>query len=222
MRSAPSFRGSSVSHFSTAQGSRYSYHPNYNYRTYGTTHANTTFAPSIASRSRVILQPRQSGPTMAFGGSTAVSRAGRSSQRTFAAPSGVSRGWDRGRVHDWNHHHYRYYNGNWFAIDGGFYGPYGYGYSDDYPYGYDYGYDQPYYDNGDNYAAPAPALALSQGLVAAVQNQLTRLGYVTGPADGVVGPLTQNAVAGFQRDHNLSVTGQLDPMTIQALGVPYD
>jgi hypothetical protein len=157
---------------------------------------------------------------MAFGGNSVASR-GRADIRSFAAPSGISRGWDRGHVHTWNHHHFRYYNGDWFAIDGGFDGPYGYGYAD-YPYAYDYGYDQPYYDNGDTYGGPAPALALSQGTVAAVQNQLTRLGYATGPADGVIGPQTQNAVAGFQRDHNLSVTGQLDQMTIQALGVPID
>ena len=225
--SAPSFRGSSVSHFSTAQGPHYSSFSNPgNYRTYGSTRSSTTFAPSISNQNRVFVQPRRSGPTMAFGGSSVVApRAGRSGTRTFAAPANISRGWDRGHVHDWNHHHFRFFNGNWFAIDGGFYGPYGYGYADEYPYSYDYGYDQPYqpyYDNGDNYAGPAPALALSQNLVAAVQNQLTRLGYVTGVQDGVFGPMTQNAVANFQRDHNLSVTGQLDEMTVQALGVPID
>jgi hypothetical protein len=214
VRSAPSFHAPSVSHFSTV--------PHYSYRTYGSPRSSTTFAPSISNQSRVFMQPRQSGPTMAFGGNSVTSRTGRADPRTFAAPAGVSRGWDRGHMHNWNHHHYRFFNGNWFIVDGGFYGPYGYGYADVYPYSYDYGYDQPYYGYGDTYAGPAPAIALSQNLVAAVQNQLTRLGYVTGVSDGVFGPMTQNALANFQRDHNLSVTGQLDQMTLQALGVPYD
>jgi hypothetical protein len=154
---------------------------------------------------------------MAFGGSSNMTpRGGRAGTRAWVAPGEVSRGWDRGHIHEWNHHHFRFFNGNWIVIDGGFYGyPYAYDYG--YPYAYDYSYEPYYNDNG--YVAPTSSLLLSQGLVAAVQNQLTHLGYVTGPADGVIGPLTQNALANFQRDHNLSVTGQLDQMTIQALGV---
>jgi hypothetical protein len=60
----------------------------------------------------------------------------------------------------------------------------------------------------------------SKPLVTTVQNQLTRLGYVTGAADGLNGPLTRNAVSSFQRDHHLSVTGQIDQTTLRVLGVP--
>jgi hypothetical protein len=117
----------------------------------------------------------------------------------------VTRGWDRGSVHEWNHHHFRYNNGAWVIIDAG--GPW--------DYGYDYGYGEPYYAPGysDVYSSP------SDSTVASVQDQLTRLGYSPGGVDGVLGPQTRDAIADFQNDRGMPATGQIDGSLMRALGL---
>ncbi|MGE3772234.1 MAG: peptidoglycan-binding protein [Gammaproteobacteria bacterium] len=69
------------------------------------------------------------------------------------------------------------------------------------------GYPQPAYDN----------------VVAAIQNDLNRLGYAAGAADGVIGPRTSEAIRRYQRDHNLLIDGRATPELvdhIQSLGRP--
>ncbi len=63
-------------------------------------------------------------------------------------------------------------------------------------------------------AAPAVSEA---SLVAAAQRTLAALGYDPGPADGVAGPRTRQALAAFQRDQGLPPTGILDGPTLAAL-----
>ncbi len=41
-----------------------------------------------------------------------------------------------------------------------------------------------------------------------------------GPVDGIFGPTTRDAVAKYQMDKQLEVTGSLSPDTLQSLGVP--
>lgn len=149
-------------------------------------------------------------PSVAFSGATnqySNAPAHAQSSRSFARnqsgagyyqPSAsVSRSWDRGSSHTWNHHHYRWNDGNWVIIDSGAYG---------YPYGYDNGYDsERTYD--------------SRSLAAAVQVRLTRQGYDPGPADGVIGGQTRQAIADFQNDHRLPVTGQIDSPLLQTMGI---
>jgi peptidoglycan hydrolase-like protein with peptidoglycan-binding domain len=53
--------------------------------------------------------------------------------------------------------------------------------------------------------------------VAAAQAALQRLGYDPGPADGLVGPRTQEAVKAFQRDRGLPETGELTHELIQLM-----
>ena len=53
--------------------------------------------------------------------------------------------------------------------------------------------------------------------VAAAQQRLKDRGYYSGPMDGVMGPRTAVALRAYQRDHGLSVTGQLDTQTASAL-----
>lgn len=62
--------------------------------------------------------------------------------------------------------------------------------------------------------------SLSQGVVQQVQRQLQQDGfYQNGDIDGLYGPNTAQAIANFQRQNGLAVTGQLNGQTLQALGV---
>ncbi len=57
--------------------------------------------------------------------------------------------------------------------------------------------------------------------VADLQRKLAAAGFPSGPADGVFGPMTRNAVLAFQRAHHLAVDGIAGPQTMGALrGAP--
>lgn len=56
-------------------------------------------------------------------------------------------------------------------------------------------------------------------LVANVQQNLRRLGYYTGMADGSLGPETESAIQRYQVDHHQPVTGLLDSGMLSQLGV---
>lgn len=67
--------------------------------------------------------------------------------------------------------------------------------------------------------APAKVSSLApQELVLEAQLLLGELGYDAGPADGVVGPKTRDAVKSFQRSVGLPETGSIDSKLIRALG----
>jgi hypothetical protein len=165
------------------------------------------------SRTKSFAQPGQRhAPSVALGGSpynNGNASVNAQSSRSFAGNQGgasnvqpsvnVSRGWDRGSSHTWNHHHYRWNDGNWVIIDNGGYG---------YPYGYDNGYN-----------AQPRVMYDSQSLAQSVQVQLARQGYNPGPADGVIGGQTRQAIADFQNDHRLPVSGQIDGPLLQAMGL---
>jgi Putative peptidoglycan binding domain len=52
-----------------------------------------------------------------------------------------------------------------------------------------------------------------------VQEQLARAGYYDGPIDGVLGPMTREAIAAFQAENGLAVTSAIDEPTLATLGV---
>ena len=52
-----------------------------------------------------------------------------------------------------------------------------------------------------------------------VQRELRSRGYYRGPIDGVIGPATEAALRGYQRDHGLTVTGRLDSRTLRSLSL---
>jgi len=56
-------------------------------------------------------------------------------------------------------------------------------------------------------------------VVVNVQAQLQREGYYDGPIDGVIGPMTRQAIAAFQDDHGLAVTAAVDEPTLETLGL---
>lgn len=72
---------------------------------------------------------------------------------------------------------------------------------------------------GKNTLAGCPELGRSSKgkITALVQEYLKALGYYRGKVDGINGKLTQEAIKGFQRDHNLLVDGIVGQNTWRAL-----
>jgi len=71
--------------------------------------------------------------------------------------------------------------------------------------------------------AAAPPAAATNTTVVSIQQQLNRLGYDAGSADGLIGPRTSNAIKQYQRDHNLLIDGRATPELanhLQSLGRP--
>jgi localization factor PodJL len=66
--------------------------------------------------------------------------------------------------------------------------------------------------------AAGPAPPPSPDLVTA-QRALNQLGYYQGPTDGVASPALHLALAAYQRDQSLPVTGTPDPATLGKLSV---
>ena len=50
-----------------------------------------------------------------------------------------------------------------------------------------------------------------------MQTSLSNLGYYNGPIDGDAGPGTHNAIASYQTDHNLDVTGHINGDLLSSL-----
>lgn len=75
---------------------------------------------------------------------------------------------------------------------------------------------QPIWKQGRSSSAAAstsaPAVAAPGGsTVAGIQQQLNRLGYDAGAADGLVGSRTSAAIRRYQRDHGLLIDGRATP-----------
>ena len=107
----------------------------------------------------------------------------------------------------WRGHHNRivFVLGGWYFWNSGYWYP-AWGYDP----GYYYPYDGPIYGYND--------LAPDQ-VVVNVQAQLQRDGYYSGPVDGILGPMTRQAIAAFQADHGLAVTSAVDEPTLATLGL---
>jgi len=188
---------------------------------------------SIAGRNRV-LNPRTS---------TAANRQTATNRQSFVKnhaserhDANWHRDWDRHHSHFHNHKVFVFLNGFWWGLD-----PWDYpSYADDYyPYGdygsnpYDYsnGYPDDYsgnpydyynyspYNNDDQSPDAASGQSAANATVSAVQSELSRLGYYNGAIDGSVGDQTEAALARYQEDRDLSVTGTVDAATLQSLGV---
>ena len=56
-----------------------------------------------------------------------------------------------------------------------------------------------------------PGSVSADELTQIIQNDLTTLGYDTGPADGELSTKTIIAISKFQSEHNLEVTGEPSP-----------
>jgi hypothetical protein len=134
---------------------------------------------------------------------------------------------------DWDRHHAHFDHGHVFVFVGGswwglypwdYYPYYGYGYGY-YPYDYSgYPYDGANYSSSQPYGyynGYAPSGQYSNTVVDAVQSKLAGLGYYHGAIDGILGDESQAALARYQQDQDLSVTGTVTSATLQALDLPY-
>jgi Putative peptidoglycan binding domain len=149
--------------------------------------------------------------------STAANRQSSMKDHAFARhDANWHRDWDKRRAHFHHGHVFVFIDGFWWGLypwdyypyDASDYYPYDYNDYDYYPYGYD---DQSAYGDSDQYG--------SSSTVSAVQSALAKLAYYQGAIDGVDGDETQAALARYQEDHDLSVTGTLTATTLQALGL---
>jgi hypothetical protein len=177
---------------------------------------------SRSSGNRIAQTTRPNGQSVAPSSSTRLARQsglnGRTDHIYQRQPGTFHRDWDRRRAHFFNNHWWAFNGYDWIGLDAGFfpwdYYPY-YTY-DYYPYDYfvDDSTDVPAAYQGTTQAPPAP-----DPTVTAAQTALRQLGYYNGPADGLFGPATRDAVARYQTKKNLSVTGSLTSDTLQALGL---
>jgi peptidoglycan hydrolase-like protein with peptidoglycan-binding domain len=56
-------------------------------------------------------------------------------------------------------------------------------------------------------------------VIADVQAVLQEMGYYTGEVDGLLGPLTREALTGYQADNGLTATAAIDQPTLDSLGM---
>jgi hypothetical protein len=112
--------------------------------------------------------------------------------------------------HSWWHNHYGrnlvLIGGGWYFLNNGFWAP-AWGYNPAQAY---YPYNGPIYA----YRNLPP-----DQVIANVQASLQEQGYYTGEVDGLLGPLTQEALVNFQNANDLAPTGSIDEPTLDALGM---
>jgi hypothetical protein len=95
--------------------------------------------------------------------------------------------------------YYYFNNGYWFPA---------WGYSPSAQY---YAYDAPIYV-GQRAVPP-------DQVIADVQALLQHMGYYTGEVDGLLGPLTREALSAYQADNGLTATAVIDQPTLDSLGL---
>jgi hypothetical protein len=107
----------------------------------------------------------------------------------------------------WRSHYDRiiFVNNGWYYWNAGYWFP-AWGYAP----GVSFVYDGPIY--GYNGWSP-------DRVTVAVQEQLARAGYYDGPIDGILGPMTREAIAAYQADNGLAITSAIDEPTLATLGI---
>jgi hypothetical protein len=125
--------------------------------------------------------------------------------------------WDRRHAHFDHDRFFVFSDGFWCGLDAGFF-PWDY-----YPYyAYDYNPYDYYTDAPPDYttASVDNGVPVADTTVQAVQTRLTQLGYYNGPISGIFDPLTRDALANYQIDTHLTVTGSLSADTLESFGLP--
>jgi hypothetical protein len=96
--------------------------------------------------------------------------------------------------------------GGYYYWDAGYWFP-AWGYDPVYQY---YDYDGPIYTYGN---------LLPDQVIVNVQRALQEEGYYAGGVTGSLGPATRQAIANYQQDAGLIVTGAIDAATVESLGL---
>ena len=114
--------------------------------------------------------------------------------------------------HDQGWYHSRYNRveliaGGYYFFNNGYWFP-AWGYSPSAQY---YAYDAPIYV-GQRAVPP-------DQVIADVQALLQQMGYYTGEVDGLLGPLTREALTAYQADQGLTTTAVIDQPTLDSLGL---
>ncbi len=110
----------------------------------------------------------------------------------------------------WYHSHYNrveLIGGGYYFWNNGYWYP-AWGYSPSAQY---YAYDGPIYVG--QHAEPPDKV------IADVQAVLQQMGYYTGEVDGLLGPLTREALTAYQADQGLTQTAAIDEPTLDSLGM---
>jgi Putative peptidoglycan binding domain len=110
----------------------------------------------------------------------------------------------------WYHSHYNrveLIGGGYYFWNAGYWYP-AWGYSPSVQY---YAYDGPIYVG---HRAEPP-----DKVIADVQAVLQDMGYYTGEVDGLLGPLTREALTAYQADNGLTTTAAIDQPTLDSLGM---
>ncbi len=110
----------------------------------------------------------------------------------------------------WYHSHYEHIEliaGGYYYFNNGFWFP-AFGYQPNNQY---YAYEGPIYTGR---AALPP-----DRVIANVQAALQDLGYYKGEVDGLLGPLTRDALTGYQTDNGIYATATIDEPTLDSLGM---
>jgi Putative peptidoglycan binding domain len=107
----------------------------------------------------------------------------------------------------WRSHYNRiiFVNSGWWYWNAGYWFP-AWGYA---PY-VSYVYDGPIYA----YNGLSP-----DQVTVNVQEQLAAAGYYVGPIDGILGPMTREAIANYQADNGLAITSAIDEPTLATMGL---
>jgi hypothetical protein len=119
------------------------------------------------------------------------------------------RHWHEWHDRNWWHNHCNtivFVTTGYYFLDGSYWYP---------AYGYDplqtyYDYDGPIYTYSN---------LLPDEVIANVQTALQDAGYYYGPITGSLSVDTRAAIANFQRDYGLPITGAIDEATVEALGL---
>jgi hypothetical protein len=106
-----------------------------------------------------------------------------------------------------HHHHLSLISGGWYFWDAGYWYP-AWGYDQGAAY---YPYDGPIYSG--------PSVRPFDQVVADVQTALQEQGFYKGDVDGLIGPLTRQALAEYQQANGLYATETIDQPTLSSLGL---
>ena len=123
----------------------------------------------------------------------------------YTAFRNYNRQWhDRGW---WRAHYTRivFVNSGWWYWNAGYWFP-AWGYAPS----VSYAYDGPIY--GYNGLSP-------DQVTVNVQEQLAAAGYYDGAIDGILGPMTREAIAAYQADNGLAITSAIDEPTLATMGL---